>query len=201
MIDLVEQAVAKLRAMPNPYERLAKADELDGALATSRTLVAEIKRDTINTLRTPTTGYGGIAWRIGLTKARVQQLANAPEKFAAATHAVRDETGTWYGEPDLLSGGYIDRTMANPFKPTDRFNPLWGQTLTIRCADLPDDGRLGLNAIYVETGEGMRPVRPTHLVLDALFGPHDVTTPQRREWEARRERRRRELEGDSAPPE
>jgi hypothetical protein len=199
MIHLVEQAIVKLRAVADPYERLAQADELDGALAGARTIVAEVKRDTINALRTPTTGYGGIARRIGLTKARVQQIANAPAKFVAVAYAVCDEAGQWYGEPNLLSSGYVDRPMPNPFKPSDAYNPLWGQTLILRCGDLPDDERLGLNAMFVETSEGMRPVRQTHLLLDVLFGPHDVTSAQRREWEANREQRRRELEGDAAP--
>jgi hypothetical protein len=195
MTKLIEQAVAELRAIGDPYERLARADELDGALAGARSVVAEVKRNTISALRTPTTGYGGIARRLGLTKARVQQIANTPSKFVAVGYAFQDEVGEWYGERDLLpTGQYIDRRMAYPFKPADLFNPLWGQTLTVRCGDLPDSGELGLNPMFVDTENGMRPVRPTHGVLDDLFGPHDMTSPARAKWEAKREKRRREVE-------
>lgn len=197
MMKLVEQAVADLRAIQDPYERLSRADELDGALAGARSVVAEVKRNTISALRTPTTGYGGIARRLGLTKARVQQIANTPNKFLAVGYAFRDEAGEWYGERDLLpTGQYVDRQMAYAFKPADLFNPLWGQRLTVRCGDLTDRENVGLNPMFVDTDDGMRPVRPTHPVLDGLFGPHDMRSSDRAKWEAKRERRRRQLEDE-----
>lgn len=195
-MNSIERVVAELRTVADPYERLYRADRLDGALAGARSLVAEIKRDAVNSLRTPARGYGGIAYRLGLTKARVQQIANMPDRFVAVSYAFRDEQGTWHGEPELLpTGSYTDRRMAQPFKPADRFNPLWGQTLAMRCGDLADDERVGLNALFVTTQEGgQRPVRATHVVLDELFGPSEVGTARRDQWEAARERRRRELE-------
>ncbi len=40
-------------------------------------------------------GYGTIAGRLGLTKARVQQIANTPKRAWIVAYAVRDQHGTW----------------------------------------------------------------------------------------------------------
>ena len=76
-----------------PYRRLRQADELDAALAAARTVVAQIRQDTIRSLRGPVTGYGTIAQRLGLTKSRVQQIANAPARHIVAAYAFRDQRG------------------------------------------------------------------------------------------------------------
>jgi hypothetical protein len=49
----VDEAIAELRSMGDPYRRLRQADELDAALATARTVVAQIRQDTIRSLRGP----------------------------------------------------------------------------------------------------------------------------------------------------
>ena len=196
----IDQAVADVRAVTDPYQRIDEADRLDTALATARSVVAQIKRDTINSLRTPTHGYGSISERLGLTKGRVQQIANAPRKFSTeVAYAFRDEHGNWYGEPDLLlEGAYREAPTPRPFSPADKYNPLWGQTLTVRCGPVPEDGRVSLYTLHVRVlgGDGNeRPVRTTHPVDDALFGPPIVTTPEHKKWQEAREQRRLELEG------
>jgi hypothetical protein len=195
--SLIDQALAELRATPDPYVRLREADRLDGALAVARTVVAQIKRSTINQLRTPTSGYGRIAERLGLTKARVQQIANASSKLGPVAYAVRDEQGTWYGEPDLLpSSRYRDAAMPRPFQPTDQFNPLAGQVLTVRCGDIASDDQVTVYAIRVidsEAGGRELAVRMSQRVLDAVFGPAMMGSPERAIWERAREERRRQL--------
>lgn len=126
------------------------------------------------------------------------QAGGASSTPIADAYAVRDEAGKWYGEPDLLSSGYVDRLMSHPFKPSDMYNPLWGQALTMRCGHLPDDGQPDLNRKVVETGDETHPAwgRLTNSVEDALYGPRGTTSPSWREWQGRRELRRRELESN-----
>ena len=85
----VDQAIAELRGIGDPYRRLRQADELDAALAAARTVVAQIRQDTIRSLRGPVTGYGTIAQRLGLTKSRIQQIANAPARQIVAAYAIK----------------------------------------------------------------------------------------------------------------
>ena len=124
--------------MPDLW-RLAEAQDLDAALLMARSVVAQIKRDTINALRDTTTGYGTIAQRLGLTKARVQQIANTPRPPGlAAAFALQDEHGDWHGEPGLLAPvQYREAPSFIPFSPADKCNPLAGQVLTVRygCVD------------------------------------------------------------------
>lgn len=114
----------------------------------------------------------------------------------ATAYAVLDEDGEWMGKPRLLpEGRYHDYPMAYRFKPSDPYNPLSGQVLTLRCGQLPDDDRVAPAAVHV-VAEGKREiaVRVTYLVQDALFGPPILGTPERAEWDARREQRRLQME-------
>lgn len=193
-MTLIDQAIQHARAIPDPYARIKEADQLDEALATARSVVAKIKRDAINSLRTRTIGYGSIATRLGLTKTRVQQIANIPTKTIPVAFAIRDEHGQWYGDPNLL-GEYTDLVSACPFAPADQFNPLAGHTFAVRCAALPDDEDLSLNALYLRDDDGgIKSARMTHAVYAALFGPAEVGTPEHAQWEAARDAKRRELD-------
>jgi hypothetical protein len=198
--DLLDQAVGKLRGITDPDRRLQVANLLDDALVTARTAVAGIKRDTVNELRGPAAGYATIAQRLGLTKGRVQQIANAPRRAFPAAYAFRDGSGTWYGEPGLLPAGtYAEAPTFIAFDPADKYNPLAGQVLTVRFGDMTDDGRVSVHWLPVRLQDGsQRNVRMTTGVMDALFGPPFTGTPERDAWEAARERRRRELGGSSS---
>ena len=194
----LDQALDDLRAVPDPYARLSEAHDLDSALVMARSVVAQIKRDTINALRGTTTGYGTIAQRLSLTKARVQQIANAPRNPGlAAAYAFRDEHGGWHGEPTLLSAGqYRESPSFIPFSPADRYNPLGGQVLTVRYGDIDEDHGVSAYTLQIRQDNGSPlNLRMTHSVQDALFGPSIVGTPERELWEAAREQRQRELGG------
>jgi len=194
----LDQALDDLRAVPDPYARLSEAHDLDSALVMARSVVAQIKRDTINALRGTTTGYGTIAQRLGLTKARVQQIANAPRNPGlAAAYAFRDEHGGRHGEPALLSAGrYRESPSFIPFSPADRYNPLSGQVLTVRHGDVDEDHGVSAYTLKIRQDNGSPlNLRMTHSVQDALFGPPIVGTPERELWEAAREQRQRELGG------
>jgi hypothetical protein len=195
----IDQALADLRAEPDPYARLAEAHDLDSALVMARSVVAQIKRDTINALRGTTSGYGTIAQRLGLTKARVQQIANAPRHPGlAAAFAFRDEHGGWHGEPRLLPREqYREAPSFIRFSPTDRYNPLAGQVLTVRYGSV-DEGH-GVSAYTLQIRQDDASplnLRMTRAVQDALFGPPLLGTPERQRWDAARGLRKREL-GDT----
>lgn len=195
----IDQALDDLRAVPDPYSRLAEAQNLDSALVMARSVVAQIKRDTINALRDTTTGYGTIAQRLGLTKARVQQIANASRNPGlAAVFAFRDERGAWYGEPGLLPGGqYREAPSSIPFSPADKHNPLAGQVLTVRYGGVDEGHGVSAYTLQIRQGDGSPlNLRMTRAVQDALFGPPVLGTPERQRWEAARELRKREL-GDT----
>jgi hypothetical protein len=195
----VDQAVAELRGIPDPYRRLRHADRLDAAFAAARTVVAQIRQDTIRSLRGPATGYGTIAHRLGLTKSRVQQLANAPIKQVVAAYAFRDEHGQWHGQPQRLrNDDYWEAPTFIPFDPpSDPYNPLGGQTLTVRYGAIDDDDQVSVYTLQIRRGDGSpMNLRMTRLVLDALFGPPILGTPQRHQWEQARERRWRGIDGD-----
>jgi hypothetical protein len=191
----IDQAIADLRAVPDPYARLAEAQDLDSALVMARSVVAQIKRDTINALRGTTTGYGTIAQKLGLTKARVQQIANAPRSPAlAAAFAFRDERGGWHGEPGLLlPEQYREAPSFIPFSPPDKYNPLAGQVLTVRYGDVDETHGVSAYTLQIRQDDGNAlNLRMTRAVQDALFGPV-LGTPERQKWDAR-ELRKRELE-------
>jgi hypothetical protein len=194
----VDQAVAELRAIADPYRRLRQADGLDAALAAARSVVAQIRQDTVRSLRGSATGYGTIAQRLGLTKSRVQQIANAPTRQIVAAYAFRDEAGQWHGQPRLLRPGqYGEAPTFSPFDPpADPFNPLGGQTFTIRYGAIAQDEDVSVYTVQIRQANGSPlNLRMTHPVLDALFGPPVLGTPERQQWEQARERRRRELDG------
>jgi hypothetical protein len=192
----IDQALKDARAILDPYARIKQADQLDEALATARSVVAKIKRDAINSLRTPTTGYGSIATKLGLTKTRVQQIANIPTKTIPVAFAIQDEHGQWHGNPALVTE-YAQLTAAYPFAPADQFNPLAGHTFTVRCAALADDEDLSLNALHLRNNDGgITPARMTHAVYTALFGPTETGTPEYTRWTKAQDAKRRELGGD-----
>jgi hypothetical protein len=169
------------------------ANLLDEALANARTAVAGIKRDAVNEMRGPRAGYSTIAGRLGLTRGRVQQIANAPRRAFPAAYAFADVNGTWYGEPGLLHP-YTEAPTFIAFSPADKHNPLAGQVLTVRYGDMLDDDRVSLYTLPVRLRDDRQlNLRMTNAVMDALFGPTDTSTLEHAEWEARRERRKREL--------
>jgi hypothetical protein len=196
MIRPLDQALSDLRSVPDPYSLLREANELDSALIMARSVVAQIKRDTIKSLRGTTTGYGTIARQLGLTKARVQQIANAPRyPGLAAAYAFRDESGAWHGEPRLLPAGrYRESPSFIPFSPADQYNPLGGQVFAVRYGHVQDESGVSAYTVQVRKADGSPlNLRMTHAVQDALFGPPILGTPERQRWEAAREQRIREL--------
>jgi hypothetical protein len=196
--DLLDRAIEGLRGIADPDRRLNMANLLDEALANARTVVAGIKRDAVNEMRGPRTGYSTIAERLGLTKGRVQQIANAPRRRFPAAYAVRDESGTWHGEPGLLpAGAYLEAPTFIAFSPADKCNPLAGQVLAVRYGDMEHDDRVSLYTLPVRLADcSQYNLRMTNPVMDALFGPPFVGSPERNSWEAARERRRSELGGE-----
>jgi hypothetical protein len=192
----LDQAIAELRAVADPYARLREADRLDGALVSARSVIARIKKDTVNEMRSPVTGYGTIAQRLGLTKSRVQQIATAPARPALAAYAIRDESGQWHGQPGLLgSRPYKEAPTAIPFSPADEDNPLAGQNLTVRYGEVPSDDKVSLYTVQIRRDDGSPlNLRMTHPVQDALFGPPILGTPERQQWEMARARRRAKRE-------
>jgi hypothetical protein len=194
----LDQALDDLRAVPDPYARLREAHDLDSALVMARSVVAQIKRDTINALRGNTTGYGTIAQRLHLTKARVQQIANAPRNPGlAVAYAFGDEHGGWHGEPTLLpKGRYRESPSFIPFSPADKYNPLGGQVLMVRYGDVDEDHGVSAYTLQIRQDNGSPlNLRMTHPVQDALFGPPILGTPEQQRWEAAREQRQREPGG------
>jgi hypothetical protein len=190
----LDQAIGELRAVTDPYARLREARALDDALVMARRVVAEIKRDTVESLRGASgAGYGGIARRLGLTKARVQQIANTTRGLLAA-FAFRDQDGTWHGEPELLQGRYREAPSFIAFSPADECNPLFGQVLTVRFGEVPEEHGVSAYTVQVKLDDGSPlNLRMTHRMQDALFGPPIQGTPEREQWDAAREQRRRQL--------
>jgi len=193
----VDDAIAELRGIGDPYRRLRQADQLDAALAAARTVVAQIRQDTIRSLRGPVAGYGMIAQRLGLTKSRVQQIANAPARQIIAAYAFRDQRGRWYGQPRMLQGGHRDAPTFIAFDPpTDKYNPLGGQVLTVRYGPVAYDEQVSVYTVQIRQDDGSPlNLRMTRRVQDALFGPPGLGTPEREQWDQAREQRRRELDG------
>lgn len=196
--DLLDRAVEGLRGIADPERRLQVANLLDEALVTARTAVAMIKRDTVNQMRGPSIGYLTIAERLGLTKGRVQQIANAPRRSYPAAYAFSDQNGVWYGEPGLLPAGtFRESPTFIAFAPADKYNPLAGQVLTVRFGDIDHDDRVSLYSLPVRLADGSAlNLRMTNAVMDSLFGPARTGTPEREAWEAARDRRQQELGGE-----
>ena len=192
---LIDRSLTDLRAVGDPYERLRAAEEFDGALVTARSTVTLIKRDAVNELRNQKSGYGRIAERLGVSKARVQQIANTSNRLGPVAYAVRDEDGHWYGETDLLARTqYREASMPQPFTPGDEFNPLFGQVLTVRYGEVDDGHPVTVQSIHiVDAGGRTTALRMTVPVMDALFGPPIEGTPERNDWKAKREQRKRAL--------
>lgn len=190
MIDreLLAQAVAEIRTIASPRERLDEANRLDGALAAARAEVAKIRRDTVNGMRTPATGYGKIAQMLGLSKARVQQIAREPGQPVLAAYAIRDEAGHWHGEPDLLpSGRYGEAPSFIPFTPADQTLPLAGQSLIVRYGEVAEDGKVSYYTVPIRRGDNSQlNLRMSYPVQDALFGPPYLGSSERQRWEAAR---------------
>lgn len=191
----IDQAVADLRQVSDPLARIREADSLDSALGEARTAVAQIKRDAVTELRTSTSaGYGSIAQQLGISKARVQQIANAPGRKVLAAFAFTDQSGQWHGDFAACQGTLLEAPTAAPFSPVDKYNPLAGQRLVVTYGAVADDDQVSLYTLQLRGGQG-KPVvvRMTRPVQDALFGPSRSRTPEWAEWQAARERRRREL--------
>jgi hypothetical protein len=194
----VDQAVAEVRGVADPYGRLRQADALDSALAAARSTVAQIRQDTIKSLRGPGIGYGIIARRLGLTKSRVQQIANAPAKRIVAAYAFLDEHGEWHGQPGRLpQDSYGQAPTFIPFNPpADRYNPLGGQTLVVRYGGIAHDEEVSVYTLPIRQDDGSPlNLRMTDRVQDALFGPPIMGTPERQKWDDARERKRRQVDG------
>lgn len=146
----------------------------------ARSVVAQIKRDMINALRDTTTGYGTIAQRPGLTKARVQQIANTPRPPGlAAAFALQDEHGDWHGEPGLLAPvQYREAPSFIPFSPADKCNPLAGQVLTVRYGCVDEKHGISAYTLQIRQDDGSAlNLRMTRAMQDALFGPPGLGTP------------------------
>lgn len=194
--ELLAQAVAEIRAIANPLERLDEANRLDNALASARAEVAKVRRDTVNSIRNPATGYGKIAQMLGLSKARVQQIAREPGQPVLAAYAIRDQAGQWHGEPGLLPPGrYREAPSFIPFTPADEDLPLAGQVLTIRYGEVAEEGKVSYYTVQIRRDDdGPLNLRMSYPVQDALFGPPYLGSSERQRWEAARDQRRRERE-------
>jgi hypothetical protein len=181
---MLDCAVQELRGIGDPERRLQVANLLDEALVTARTAVAGVKRDTVNEMRGPSVGYLTIAERLGLTKGRVQQIANAPRRSFPAAYAFRDESGAWHGEPGLLpAGAFRESPTFIAFAPADEFNPLAGQVLSVRFGDIDHDERVSLYTLPVRHADGSAlNLRMTNAVMDSLFGPTRTGTAECEAW-------------------
>jgi hypothetical protein len=200
--ELLAQAVAEVRAIADPRERLDEANRLDTALASARNEVAKIRRDTVNSMRNSTTGYGRIAQMLGLSKARVQQIARDPGQHVLAAYAIRDEAGQWHGEPGLLpSGRFREAPSFIAFSPADEDLPLAGQALTVRYGEIVQEAKVSYYTVQIRREDGSPlNLRMSYPVQDALFGPPYLGSVERQRWEAARDRRRREREAASTDP-
>jgi hypothetical protein len=200
--ELLAQAVAEVRAIADPRERLDEANRLDTALASARNEVAKIRRDTVNSMRSPVTGYGRIAQMLGLSKARVQQIAREPGQPVLAAYAIRDEVGQWHGEPGLQPPGrFREAPSLIPFTPADEDLPLAGQVLTVRYGEVVQQGKVSYYTVQIRRDDGSPlNLRMSYPVQDALFGPPFLGSVERQRWEAARRRPRREREAASGDP-
>ncbi|HEV3361656.1 MAG TPA: hypothetical protein VG247_32965 [Pseudonocardiaceae bacterium] len=105
--------------------------------------------------------------------------------------AVQDAVGDWLNPDSLrLVDSFQDCPMAYPFRPSDPYNPLHGQRLTVRCGGVTDENLVSQYAVHVLAGEREIAVRITHDVQTVLFGPAILGTPEWQRWEIRRDERR-----------
>lgn len=121
-------------------------------------------------------------------------------RAVVTAYAVQDAGGHWLGQPDMPVSPHWDYPMAYPFEPADQYNPLFGQRLTLRCAELGDDlgGEHHISPYAARVLADQRreiAVRITSAVQDAMFGPPITGTAERAVWEKLREQRRRAVEG------
>lgn len=190
--ELLAQAIAEIRVIASPRQRLEEANRLDGALAAARAEVARIRRDTVNGMRNQATGYGKIAQMLGLSKARVQQIARDQGQPVLAAYAIRDQAGHWHGEPDLLQPGrYRQAPSFMPFTPADQTLPLAGQALLIRYGQVAEEGKVSYYTVQIRRGDASPlNLRMTYPVQDALFGPPYLGSSERQRWEAAHGQRR-----------
>ena len=137
-----------------------------------------------------------------VTTAEVAATARpaAVRMFAViAVYAFQSEDGRWHGEPDLLPAGRFRMAPTLiPFTPADKYNPLAGQTLTVRYGEIGLDADISVCRLQVRQDDGSPLNLPvTRGVQDSLFGPPISDAPGRQQWEATREQRRRDLDGTS----
>jgi hypothetical protein len=82
-----------------------------------------------------------------------------------------------------------------PFSPADKYNPLASQTLIVLHGTIDQEDEVSTYTLKIRQPDGCPlNIQMTHQLEDALFGPPISGTPEREEWEAARERRRRELD-------
>lgn len=138
-----------------------------------------------------------LARQLGVSK----QMVGKTVARVAVAFAVCDEAGEWYGHPDLAVTPYWDCPLAYLFEPpNDVYNPLYGQRLILRCADLPDDRTVTPYAARVMAEHDREiAVRVTERVRDAMFGPPIIGTPERTAWEQRRDQRKRRIDQERRP--
>jgi DNA invertase Pin-like site-specific DNA recombinase len=121
----------------------------------------------------------------GVTRATVYRHLGRARGTLAAAYAIREEDGTWLGEPGLLPRSeYTDAPLAVPFRPSGDANPLAGQLLTVRYGDIADRHNVTGYTVNVRIGADAEiPIRVTPQVQDALHGPHIAGSPERAQWE------------------
>ncbi len=156
----------------------------------------------MNGMRNPATGYGKTVQMLGLTKARVQQIAREPGQPVLAAYAICDEAGQWHGEPDLLPPGrYREAPSFIPFTPADENLPLAGQALIARYSEVAEEGKVSNYTVQIRRDDSSPlTLRMSYPVQDALFGPPYLGSSERQRWEAARDERRREREPASDDP-
>jgi hypothetical protein len=115
-----------------------------------------------------------------------------------AAYTFCDADGQWHGDLSgrVAAGPVMEAATFIPFSPADKYNPLAGQTLLALYGAVDEDEGVSMYTLQVRQGDGSPlNVRMTHQVQDALYGPPICGAPERDQWEAAREQRRRELDG------
>jgi len=162
----------------------------------ARSVVAQIKRDMINALRDTTTGYGTIAQRPGLTRARVRQIANTPRPPGLGSRVRLAGRARGLARRARPAGPvqYREAPSFIPFSPADKCNPLAGQVLTVRYGCVDEKHGISAYTLQIRQDDGSAlNLRMTRAMQDALFGPPGLGTPERQRWDAARELRKREV--------
>jgi hypothetical protein len=142
--------------------------------------------------------HASVRWLNSAPDTALASLAPAwpPTRFTgrptlAVAYALLDrdepERG-WLGDPDL-DLAHRDYPAPRPFEPADPDNPRFGHRFVFRCGNLGGSELLTLYAVRVVIDDGREiAVRMTHPVMDVLFGPPILGTPERRAWEELRRR-------------